>query len=230
MDQDIGTLEFIATFIVATGALGTAAFGIVDALKWTPMGLAGFKQIGKVLGTALQATLERAYGEDCEALLKALYRRRRGKGDLPRTLRQGVRIGLTKERAAEVARSLPGVDAAALEVAAGIVAEGKSLDDDDQRRALGRFELAVDAKIDAALALAENRYVGMSRLAASGVAMLIAWAAGIALVMFSQTPPAFGTTMVTSTFVGLASVPVAPIAKDLASGFSSATRALKAKP
>ena len=38
-------MENLGTLVLAVGALGTAAFGIVEALKWTPIGLFGFGQI-----------------------------------------------------------------------------------------------------------------------------------------------------------------------------------------
>ena len=37
--ENLGTIDF------ATGALGIAAMGIVDALKWTPIGCMGLAQI-----------------------------------------------------------------------------------------------------------------------------------------------------------------------------------------
>jgi hypothetical protein len=102
-------VENLGTTVVAIGALGTAAFGIVDGLKLVPwIDLAGFERLfsggGPSRGRmwlakfkagldALLPALTLAYGTDVMELLKAQYRSGRATGDLPRTLRQGVRIG-----------------------------------------------------------------------------------------------------------------------------------------
>ena len=38
-------MENLGTIVLAVGALGTASFGIVEALKWTGVGLFGFGKI-----------------------------------------------------------------------------------------------------------------------------------------------------------------------------------------
>lgn len=43
----------LATMVLATGALGTAPFGVVDGLKWTRLGESGFPTIKKLLGPEL---------------------------------------------------------------------------------------------------------------------------------------------------------------------------------
>ena len=86
-------MENIGTIVLATGALGTAAFGIVEAFKWTRLGYAGFSQIKKNLGP-IWDTLRDAYGRDYEQVLRGQYRG--NQQELVRTIRQGVRIGLTE--------------------------------------------------------------------------------------------------------------------------------------
>src|SRR5574341_1405706 len=92
----------LVQMILAAGALGTAAFGIVDGLKATAIGAAGFSTLATMLGP-LKTAMAKAYGDEYWELLKAQYRDRRGTGPLSRTLRQGVRIGLTKDNAAQLA-------------------------------------------------------------------------------------------------------------------------------
>lgn len=94
----IGTLALV---LAAVGALGTAAFGIVEGLKWTRLGVAGFDQIEVTLGPLLDS-LKVAYGRRYGQLLRGQYL-----GDsreLKRTLRQGVRIGLNESNAIRLAR------------------------------------------------------------------------------------------------------------------------------
>jgi hypothetical protein len=208
-------MDNIGTIVLATGALGTAAFGIVEGLKrWRWLGEAGFGTILVVLD-AIYETLKTAYGPDVEQLLRAQYRGEQEQ--LARVLRQGVRIGLTPENAERVARALGMVDPERLKAAAAAAQEGKELPP-EMRNILGRFELAVDARIDAALTLAHDQYVSAVKIAASGVALAIAIAVGIQL-----------QRILLGVLVGIAAVPLAPIAKDVATALKSAGEALRAR-
>lgn len=208
-------MDDIGTIVLATGALGTAAFGIVEALKvfrW--LGEAGFGSILKVLGPIMD-TLRVAYGADADRLLRAQYR-----GDckeLARVMRQGVRIGLTEKNAVEVATFLGMVDTEKLREAARAVESGAELSV-ELRNVLGRFELAVDARIDAALTLALDHYAGAVRFAASGVAIAIALIVGVRL-----------GRMFEAALVGVAAVPLAPVAKDIVTAIRAAANALRAR-
>ncbi|MBI1996309.1 MAG: hypothetical protein HYU31_05180 [Deltaproteobacteria bacterium] len=210
-------MENLGTIILATGALGTAAFGIVEALKWTRLGEAGFRAILKVLGPIIEL-LRTAYGPDFQTLLRAQYRG--DQRDLTRVIRQGVRVGLTVANANQAARFLGMIDGERLTEAARQVEEGQELSA-ELRNVLGRFELAVDTRIDAALMLAKSRYVGATRVTASMFAILIAVAVGAFLgegYMFQ------------AILVGIAAVPLAPVAKDLVSALQSASKAIRLKP
>ena len=210
-------MENIGTIIVATGALGTAAFGIVEALKWTRLGEAGFGAILAVLGPIVQL-IQTAYGPDYERLLRAQYRG--DARDLTRIIRQGARVGLTPENATRAAEFLGMVDGASLAEAARQVGQGQELTA-QLRNVLGRFELAVDARIDAALMLAQNQYVGATRGSASIIAILIAIIVGMYLGK---------ENFVQAILVGVAAVPLAPIAKDLVNALQSASKAIRLKP
>ena len=87
-------IEFtqLTAAILATGAVGTAAFGIVEALKFTPLGLAGYRRIPSTLGAPLMDAVGKAYGSGTRELLHGLYRQDRKSGKLAKTLRQGVGI------------------------------------------------------------------------------------------------------------------------------------------
>lgn len=207
-------MENIGTIVLATGALGTAAFGIVEAFKWTRLGYAGFSQIQKNLGP-IWDTLRDAYGRDFEQILRGQYRG--DQQELVRTLRQGVRIGLTEAHAEKIATYLGLKAVDKLKAVAALIEQGADLPD-DLRNVLGRFELMVDARIDAAMALSSNHYAGKLRVAALFTSLVIALSVGVYLNM-----------MFLSTLVGLAAVPLAPIAKDLSSALQAATQALWGK-
>ncbi|MEZ4701449.1 MAG: hypothetical protein R2834_14020 [Rhodothermales bacterium] len=205
-------MENIGTIVLATGALGTAAFGIVEALKWTnAVGLIGFGRLARLLGP-VWASLERAYGPAFEEVLAGQYRGDRF--ELIRMIRQGVRLGLTEENASRIAGFLGVIDGDALTRAASRInsAEGMS---EDLQHVLGRYELAVDARIESALAMAQNQYAGKLRFIASIIALAVGAGVGIYL-----SQPFMGG------LIGLAAVPLAPIAKDLVSALQAATAAL----
>jgi hypothetical protein len=206
-------MDNIGTIVLATGALGTAAFGIVEALKWTRfVGLIGYSRLVDLLGP-IWGTLERAYGAAYEEVLSGQYRGDRG--ELVRMIRQGVRIGLTVENAPHVAGFLGVVDGADLAQAASRLKDAETMSKEHQQ-VLGRYELAVDARIESALAMAQSQYAGMMRTIASFIALGIGGGVGIYL-----SEPFLGF------LIGLAAVPLAPIAKDLVSALQAATMALK---
>lgn len=213
----------LTTIVLATGALGTAAFGVVEGLKvFAFIGEAGFKSIPRILGP-LQRTLVVAYGEDQEKLLRAQFRG--NQSELARILRQGVRAGLTEQNAPELAKTLGSVHGDAL-VAAITRINGGGEPTAEDRNVIGRFELAADARIDAALALAQSRYAGSARFAAGVISVLLAIAAGLVL---SATHEVESWSLLRSVLVGIAAVPLAPIAKDVASGLQAASQALRRK-
>jgi hypothetical protein len=208
--------EHLSTAVLAAGALGTAAFGIVEALKVFPwLGEAGFVVVLRYLAP-VQNALEVAYGGDAMRLLKAQYR-----GDtalLTRVIRQGVRIGLTPDNAEAIAAALRVVDGQQLKAAAEEVWQGGELSN-ESRNVLGRFELAVDARIDASLTLAQDHYVRSVRISATVVALVIA----LVVARLLSVPLRYGL------IVGLAAVPLAPIAKDVVTAIKSAAEALRAR-
>ena len=88
---------------------------------------------------------------------------------------------------------------------------------DDERSALARLETTIDARIDAALVLAEYQYVAQARVWAMVLALGIALGTGFYLV----------ENMALAFLVGITAVPLAPVAKDLASALQEAVKALR---
>jgi hypothetical protein len=215
--------DAIGTIVAAAGALGTACFGIVEALKWTPVGEAGFRQIKKLLGPDLLGALQIAYGAQYDQLLRAQYRQDSQQQTLiAKSLRQGVRLGLTPANAAALAGYLGTVTAPSLLAAATNVANGVALATADQN-AIGRFEMAVDARIDSALSQAQDVYLGTIRCAASVLAVVIAEAVQYMLGTSAVANP------LTALLVGVVAVPLAPIANDVVSALQAATKALRSR-
>lgn len=241
----------LSTTVLAIGALGTAAFGIVDGFKLIPwIDQAGFEHLFSAGRIGLRSpwsarwahsnldplfpALERAYGADVMNLLKLQYRAGRSKGDLPRTLRQGVRIGFSfmhQNEIEKVAFELGLPDAISQSAAKAVAtfsavrppATGQpavaaaAMPSEEERAAMANLETAIDARIDAALVLAESQYVTQTKVLALIVSLVIALVVGGLLKQET----------VVSVVVGLVAVPLAPIAKDLATALQSAVTALK---
>lgn len=244
--------EYLGTVTLATGGLGAAAYGVVDGLKLIPwIDLAGFERLfgsrstkgGRLWPVQQRAgldpllpSLQAAYGVNAIELFKAQYRSGRSKGELPRSLRQGVRIGFGVVSPAEITRSAQalGIDEQAAKQAAEALiiarnqrppASGEITSaapvtvSSEDRSALARLETAIDARIDSALVLAEGQYVTQTKVIATMVALSIAIIVGGALKV----------NFVMSLMIGLAAVPLAPVAKDLATALQESVRALKKK-
>lgn len=242
----------LSTVTLATGALGAASYGVVDGMKFFPwIDLAGFERLFSVKTSSaarrwpipqemtldpLVSALNMAYGPSAVAVCAAQYRNGRSKGDLPRTLRQGVRIGLSmmsgldiESTATKLGMDPESAKAVALALrlardqrppAAGETGERAPVDlSDDARNAIARLETAIDARIDAALVLAESQYVTQNKVLAMLVALAISLAVGTAM---DQAPSV-------CVLVGLAAVPVAPVAKDLSTALQEAVKALRAR-
>ncbi|MEX5217525.1 MAG: hypothetical protein NW701_06835 [Nitrospira sp.] len=258
MSEFTFTPEYLGTAALAIGALGTASYGIVDGLKLVPwLDLAGFERIFAVGGkeggrrwpTKRKAALDPllpalriAYGKDVMELLRAQYRGGRVTGDLPRTLRQGVRIGFGMMEIAAITSvavdlgikediavlAAQAIDdarrqrAAALQVEESMPPQQPAMTE-EQRSAMARLETTIDARIDAALALADTQYVTQTKLLAMAVSLAISFLVGWGIGMLTAS------TWAWCLIVGLAAVPLSPVAKDLSTALQEAVKALKVR-
>lgn len=241
----------LGTVALAVGALGASSYAIVDGLKlFSWIDLAGFERLfhqgGRRLTQKHAANLDPllpalkiAYGTAVMEVLKAQYRGGRT-GDLPRTLRQGVRIGLGMMEKAQVEKLATdlGLGEATVQLVVGALEKARQLRPpatgqgdakpqvppmgDDERASLARLETTLDARIDAALVLANAQYATQTKLYAMVVALAIAFGVGAA-VLESEHKYAI------CLLVGIAAVPLAPVAKDLASGLQAAVKAFRGK-
>lgn len=222
-------MDDLGTLILATGALGTAAFGIVEVLKGIVLiGSFGFRGLMDRLD-AFDDPLRVAYGRDYEEYLRALYLT--DHTEFESALRQGIRIGLVEDNARRVADFVEVVSPDDLKKAvtfqSSLNSEEEGIDSpdaDDFRRVLGRFDLAVDSRVDAALNNALRVYTLWIRFLAVFVSVGIALGVGYYL---EQKEPEDQSLFFISILVGLAAVPVAPVTKDLVAAVSSATKAIR---
>ncbi|OXE36285.1 MAG: hypothetical protein CGW95_08670 [Phenylobacterium zucineum] len=231
----------LPSYILSVGALGTAAYGLVESVGKTlflgtwfgrRIGLpyAGYGKV-HALVKVLKPALLIAYGKDFEQLLWQQYRAARAAGDAPTMLRQGVRLALpfmAQDAATDIVKAIGGLDeqrvttfvtALLKEKTSG--SEDLSEDEISDGQALaGRFATVLDARVKAAFDAAEEIYQSQVR----------SWAALAALTcsLGYWAFEAQGTMSQLFIYVaaGLIAAPLAPVAKDIASSLSDSTAAL----
>lgn len=219
----IGLDEF-GTALAALGALSTAAFGLLDSSKalWGGVSNLGVKHLDAALkpfGPALAAAVGADRWRD---VVLANWRNGVAKADQKLTVKSLIKLGLTPETAADLARAA-NLDPEALTAVARKLATGRELTDADLN-VIGRLNAVIDALLDSAFERAEHHYRSGARLLAGGIAV------GLALLAWLMWPADFGERPPAgyALLVGLLAVPLAPVAKDLTSALSTAMRALKA--
>jgi len=213
-------LSSLVAWFLATGALGTAAFGLVDATKAFRGGVSLFGL--RLLTDALApfaAALDAALGADVwRAVVRAHWIDGRPAQHQKAVVRSLVRLGLNDRTAAALAASAH-VDPDALTAVARKLAAGTELDPADVN-VIGRLDASVETRLDAAYAEADQRYRNAARILAGLVAIALAITAAWHV----------GQPWYVGAFVGLLAVPISPIAKDIASSLSAAARAVKLRP
>ena len=225
----IGITRLVA-IITGIGALGMAAFSLVDAFKTLPGGgpsKLGYKDLEVVmnrfaaaldlaLGPAAQAKGGKAEAE-WRSVVRAHWINGRARGEQKAIVKSLIRLGLTSQTAANLATA-GHVDATALAAVATKLEQGAPLTEVDLNL-LGRLDASIEAQLDAAFDRADQRYRNGSRVLAGICAIALAFLATWALGWQSWQH---------ALLVGLLAVPLAPIAKDLASSIQAAAGALRA--
>jgi hypothetical protein len=217
-------IDRLVDWLGAAAGLGTASFGLVEALKGTPVGLLGVGMIQKRLGGDLVTALGRVYGGDVETMIRDTFRR--GAPALADFLKNGLRMALTSESAETLARVVQ-QQPAELRVAVARLQESveqPSLPVEPDaasvlrdRAVLGRFELAIDARVDAAVSAAQEAFSSYMRM----LAMAIAIVAGTGVAILGGTNPWWEGLL-----LGVLATPLAPIAKDVMAVLDAARTAL----
>lgn len=248
-----GSLTQIGIIIAAVAALGAAAQGLVDVskglwIKWDDSGYVFVKQALAPFDAALKAALGK--GQSWQETLWAHWLNGRDKSDQKAIAKSLIRLGLSPETAAAAA-SVVKVDADTFAATIQAISAGAELST-EQVNLLGRFDAAIDARLDAAFERADRRYRSVARNAAAAVAVLLSIFAGgflyadacVAAITSAAAESAINNVclpdrnviigylgsryFILSILVGLIAVPVAPVSKDLVSAIGAAARAVKA--
>jgi hypothetical protein len=223
----------LSKVITAIGALGVAAFGLVDAVK------AAFPWINRIGLAHLQATVASlAPDQSGEGLptkpINALPRKNildtvaanwvngNDLASQKAIAKSLIKLHLSAGNAAPLAANT-NVDPDLLESVATKTALGVSLNQAESD-VLGRFDLIVTAMLDAAYQLSDQVYRNSTRALAALTAVLLAIAA-----IWVQDGNSFWTSkdLGLAIIVGLLATPLAPIAKDLSSALATAVNTMQ---
>ena len=217
------TLTALTTDITAVGALGTAAFGLVDALKALPGGgisRAGFKFVRSQIAalTPPDPALEGGGLSQASVLFTLMSQWINGtdSDDQLNIAKSQIKLRLTETTAPALAEAT-GVNAQTLSAVAASIASGTALTP-QQTDAYGRFDLMLTTLLDQAYQRADQRYRTVAKLTAIPVAVVLA-------VVAAQVTGLVGTGE--AILLGLIATPIAPIAKDISTAINSSAQAIQ---
>jgi hypothetical protein len=224
MDKLADNLGYILNLIAAAAALGTAAFGLVDASKgfWGGLSNPGFGYIRKAIEALLAASaaVPTAFGpKQILETLRANWLNGVSKADQKAVAKSLIRLMLKPETAPAMAAAV-GVNADHLTLAAGHVQDNENLTEQDIK-VLGTYDVMVSAVLDFGYERADQFYRNCAKIAAAICAVVLAVAAKRILDGSFENLP-------TAVVVGLIATPLAPIAKDLSSSLNAAVKAVSA--
>jgi len=212
--------------ILAVGALGTAAFGLVDAFKALPGGgvsRSGFKFVKQVIESlAPESTTPGQGGLSRDSLIFALRSQWINGTALANQVniaKSLIKLRLTPETAPALAKA-SGVDAAILTQVAENMRTASPLTT-QQSDVYGRFDLLLTTLLDQAYQRGEQRYRNAAKFSAVLVAVVLALIANKYVVVHP-------IAMAGAVLLGLVATPVAPVAKDIASAIGTASKAIQA--
>jgi hypothetical protein len=236
------TLSQLTAIIAAVGALGTAAFGLVDALKALPGGgisLAGFKFIRQaVLKFLPDDSSSDKTGLSFDSLLLSLQSQwinGTATSDQVSIAKSLIKLRLTRDTAAAMANAA-GVDRELLREVARKINSGESptsaqsgepLTSAESDKSLtlaesdvyGRFDLVLTTLLDQAYQRADQRYRNVAKVAAIPVSV------ALALVAAKVAPNEISYPR--AVLVGLIATPIATIAKDLSTAITNGVQAIQ---
>ena len=218
--------------ITAIGGLGTAAFGLLDAVKpvFPAINHTGFARIRM---TILSLTPSEAEGRPPlnslpqSSVLDTLLANWINGTDLASQksiAKSLIKLHMSAGNAASLAAST-NVDPALLTEVAKSIASGTALTQ-QQGDAYARFDLIATAMIDEAYQHADQVYRNTMRALAAVIAVVLAFAGGLSL-MGSWEAFWWKPDMFLALLIGLLATPMAPIAKDIASALSTAVNAMQ---
>lgn len=220
--------EPITTAIMAVGALGTAAYGLVDSTKGLGGGVStrGLAYIRKSLTPLLPDTTAGAAGSALSRdavfeTLKSNWMNGIASSDQQAIAKSLIKLRMDAGSAAGFA-AITGVDVALLQNVLAKMANGTALTTVESDT-YGRFELVLTTIIGQTYQRADQQYRNTAKLVSIPVSVVLACIAALVMDHWSVV----WTHLVTAVALGVVATPLAPIAKDLSSAVQTAVKALQ---
>ena len=235
--QSLNTTQVIS----AIGALGTAAFGLVQALKpafpWiNRIGFSGVRKMVCRLTPPEAGAINPANALPQKGILRSLDANWVNGTDLASQkaiAKSLIKLHMSEGNAAALAEAT-NVDAGLLTAVAASMATGTALTQ-AQSDANSRFDLIMTAMLDECYQRADQQYRNWMRGLAAAVAVVLVLAAGCILHAneVAAHPDAvvsgfwWSREMAACLIVGLLATPLAPIVKDLTNALGAAVNAMQ---
>ncbi len=211
--------------VLAIGALGTAAYGVVDVSKgfWGGISNRGFGDIKKVVSQFIPSS---STANDPPALsltsvlatLRANWLNGMALADQKSVAKALIKLNLNPDNAERMANAT-GVDKAALKNIAAKLTTGESLVP-AETDVYGRFDLLLTAVLDQGYQRGDQRYRNSAKLLAVPVAVALALLGAWAISKGGLS----SLDAWRAVIAGLLATPLAPVAKDLASAIQAGTK------
>jgi hypothetical protein len=213
---------------LAIGALGTAAYGVVDVSKAFGGGISnrGFGDIKKVISQFIPASsgpnaasaLSQA---SVLSTLRANWLNGMALADQKSVAKALIKLNLNAGSASKMAAAT-GVDEKVLSSIAAKLPTGAKLEP-AETDAYGRFDLLLSAALDQGYQRGDQRYRNSAKLLAVPVAVVLAL-----LGAWAVSDPLTNSDIWRAIAGGLLATPLAPIAKDLSSAIQTGTKLAQA--
>lgn len=216
----------LGSIALAVGALGTASYGLVDATKMGRKGgisNSGFSFIEEAVHEFLPpSNIVPGGSERLLGMLHGHWINGTALADQKAIAKSLIKLQLTPETAALYAAATR-VDAEVLAQVAKSMATGEPLSP-QQANALGRFDLALTARLDEAYMRADQRYRNSAKQLAAVVAVVLALAGGWTVATAAGREFLAPVEIAIAVACGLLAIPLAPISKDLASALQAGVK------
>jgi hypothetical protein len=226
MPDTTSLIASVGNIIAAVAALGTASMGFVDAMKAFDGGPSnfGFSGIKRTLSPFLPKKANGAFSEaELLETLKSNWINGVGKADQKAKAKALIHLGLTAGNAGDLAKAA-GVDASTLaSVADKVAGRVQGALTPGEVNALGQFDAILSAILDEAYERADQQYRNGTKI----LAMLVAVIFGIVASGLINVGGFNADNCLLGLIVGLAAVPLAPVAKDMVSSLQAAAAAMQ---
>lgn len=215
--------------IMAVGALGTAAYGLVDATKGLGGGVStrGLAYIRKSLTPLLPDTQAGAPGSMLSRdvifeTLKSNWINGVAASDQKAIAKSLIQLRMDVNSAPTFAK-ITGVDAATLQTVLTKMSTGTALTT-AETDTYGRFDLVLTTIIDQAYQRASQQYRNTAKLLAVPISVLLSCTAALIVSDWNWYKASWGVAIA----LGIVATPLAPIAKDVSSAVQTGVKALQA--